>query len=125
MIAAFTHPVRVARNNQQRNSAKDEREGIENSSQKAAESFEILHRAWEPEQESHLPADKAEINGSQQENTWAQQSTQVGNSFAPLELGVFPAQGFHQSDALAFRQPSRLCRMVLNKFQPNCKPQER
>src|SRR2546421_767686 len=77
MIAAFTHPVRVTGNNQERNSANDERESIENSRQKATQFFEILHRTWQPEQESHLATDKTKINSSQQKHAWTQQRTQV------------------------------------------------
>ncbi len=50
MVAALMHTVRVVRDNQERNGADDERESIENSrlknaGRKAAEFFEILHRA--------------------------------------------------------------------------------
>src|SRR5206468_7635791 len=41
---ALTHTVRVARDNQERNSANDEWESIENSDRKAVQFLEILHR---------------------------------------------------------------------------------
>src|SRR6266481_7384269 len=111
MIAAFMHPVRVTRDDQERNSANDEGERVENSRQKAAQFFEILHRARQPEQESHLAADKTKIDSSEQKHAGTQQSTQVGNFFLSLEFRMLPAQGFHQRDSLAFRHPGRLRRM--------------
>src|SRR5260370_5488576 len=90
MIAAFMQPVRVARNNQERDSANDEGESVENSRRKAAQFFEILHRAGQPEQESHLAADKTKIDSSQQKHAGTQQSPQGGNFFLALEFRVLP-----------------------------------
>src|SRR5437899_10458276 len=104
MIAAFMHPVRVARDDQERNSANDEGESVENSRRKTAQFFEILHRARQPEQESHLAADKIKIDSRQQKHAGTQQSTQGGNFFLSRQLSVVSTKRFHKRNWCACRQ---------------------
>ena len=122
---ALARFVRVAGDDEQKDSANDERKGVDDAGAQTAELPEIFSGAGQPEEQTHLATDKTEIDGGEDENLGAHQRAQVGNVFGAFQIGGFGTQGGDKGFAFGGRKPAGFGGMVLNEGEPDGQPDQR
>src|ERR1051326_4935084 len=114
MFAPLPGIVRTPRNHHQRDRADQERKRIQNCRVQAAELFDSLGRAWQPEKQTHLPTDETEVKCSENNHLLVPERPPVSALLAQLKLRGFCAKRLRQSLTLTDGQPHGLCGMILN-----------
>lgn len=100
VLATLTGLVRVASDKEQSEGPENEWEGVDDASVQTAELLEVFGGAGQPEKQAHLAADKAEVDGGEDENLRSHQSAEVGDIFGTFEKGRFSAK--HSNEGFAF-----------------------
>src|SRR6266436_5949869 len=123
--AALARFVRMAGDDEQKDSANNERKGVDDAGAQTAELLEMFRGAGQPEEQTHLAADETKVDGGEDENLGAHESAQVRNVFGAFQIAGFGAQGGDEGFAFGGRKPARFGRVVLNEGEPDGQPDER